>query len=87
MIEIGAVNYLAVLAAAIVAMVVGMVWHSPAMFLKRWMKLTGVTDKEMKKSMGLPAAVGFVTLLISAFVIAHFVSGLVLTDALMVGVL
>ncbi len=40
------VNYLAVLVAAIVGMVVGFIWYSPKVFGKMWMKLSGVNPKD-----------------------------------------
>ena len=44
------VNYLAVLVAAIVNMVVGALWYSPLLFGKAWMKLTGFNKKQLKKA-------------------------------------
>ena len=87
MMAIGAVNYVAVVASAIVAMIFGFIWHSPTLFGNRWMKLAGVSEKEMKKNMAGSALGGFVTVLISAFVLAHFVSGVPLGGALFVGFL
>lgn len=43
------VNYVAVAIAAVLAMVVGSVWYSKALFGKQWMKLTGVTEESAKK--------------------------------------
>lgn len=82
--EIGAVNYVAVLAAAIAAMVVGFIWYNP-LFGKKWAKLVGMSEKEIKAGMGKAAPMGFVVMLIGAFVLAHFVTGLAMMDALKVG--
>lgn len=69
------INYLAVLVAAIVNMVVGSLWYGPV-FGKTWMGLMGFTPESMK-NMKLSAmqamALGFVTSLIMAYVLAHFV--------------
>jgi hypothetical protein len=35
------INWLAIIAAVVVNMVVGFVWYSPAVFAKQWSKLTG----------------------------------------------
>ncbi len=86
MMQLGAVNYFAVLAAAIVAMVLGFVWYGP-LFGKKWAKYVGVSEKEMMKGMPMAAVGGFVTVLISSFVLAHFVSGLALGGSLFVSVL
>jgi hypothetical protein len=71
-----AVNYLAVLAAAVVAYAVGAVWHSPIGFGRYWMKLMGFTNNDMKDMPLTPPqamAIGFVVQLLQAFVLAHFV--------------
>ena len=60
-----------VLVAAIARMVIGAVWYSPALFLKRWHKLTGVTQKQMKAGMPKALAVDFVGSLLMAFVLVH----------------
>lgn len=41
------INWLAVLAAVVVNMVVGFVWYSPALFAKPWAKYTGRKMDEM----------------------------------------
>jgi hypothetical protein len=70
-----AVNYVAVLVAAIAAMVVGMLWYGPV-FGKTWMKLA-LSPKD-KKNMGMGSAkksmtLGFIGALVTAYVLAHFV--------------
>ena len=42
--EFPAVNYLAVLAAAVSAFVLGGLWYSPLLFAKKWMAYTGHAD-------------------------------------------
>ena len=67
-------NYVAVLLAAIAAMAVGALWYSPLLFVKAWLKETGLSEKDMKKGMSPMAAmgVGFLVQLLSAYVLAHF---------------
>ena len=71
------VNYLAVLAAAIASMVVGFVWYGP-LFGKQYMAIMKFDKKKMneakKKGMGKTYALAFLTSLIMAYVLAHFVS-------------
>lgn len=69
------INYLAVLAAAVVSMVVGALWYGP-LFGKLWISMMGFTEEKMKeakaKGMGKSYAVAFVGSLVMAFVLAHF---------------
>jgi len=71
-----AINYLAVLAAAVVAYGVGALWHSPIGFGSYWMNLMGLKPEHMNK-MPLTAAqamsIGFVVYIVMAFVLAHFI--------------
>lgn len=47
--EMGPINWLAVLVAGISAFVVGGVWYSPSLFGKAWMKENNLTIEEVKK--------------------------------------
>ena len=70
-----AVNLVAVLAAGIVAMILGFIWYGP-LFGKKWMELTGKTMKDFEKmKSGMPKAYlqGFILALVTAYVLAHFV--------------
>ena len=42
------VNWLAVIAAAVSAFVVGGIWYSPAMFLKAWQRGAGLSDEQLR---------------------------------------
>ena len=68
------INYLAVLVAAIVNMVVGSLWFGP-LFGKPWMKLSGITQEDIKKAkargMAKAYALAFVGALLMAYVLAH----------------
>ncbi len=69
------INWWAVLAAAVVNMVVGSIWYGP-LFGKLWQGLMGFTPesmKNMKLSAPQAMAMGFVTALVMAYVLAHFV--------------
>ena len=66
-------NWLAILAAVIVNMVVGFVWYSPALFAKDWAKLTGRKMDEMgdgTKGYIITTIGAFV----QAFILSHFVA-------------
>lgn len=68
------INFLAVLAAAVVSIVLGFLWYGP-FFGKPWMKLMGIDpksiDKEKMKGMGKTYALMTLTTLIMAYVMAH----------------
>jgi len=61
-----------VLLAAVSAMIVGMLWYSPSMFGKTWMKGIGITDAEMKKKMNGAMPVLIAAALATAYVLSLF---------------
>ncbi len=69
------VNWIAVIAAGLSAMVLGGIWYSPLLFQKVWQRGAGISDEAMKANMGHPAIVFGGSTLISiaaAFVFAMF---------------
>jgi hypothetical protein len=68
------INWLAVIVAAIIRMAVGTVWYSPALFVKPWQALTGVTPESMKAGLGRAIAIDAVMSLIMAFILLHAVT-------------
>ena len=70
------INWVAVLVAAVVNMIVGSLWYGP-IFGRAWKHMMGFTD-DMMKSMRLSAMQamvgGFITALIMAYVLAYFVA-------------
>ena len=73
------VNYIAVVVAAVAIFILGGLWYSPVLFAKRWVKLIGKTEEEMKASsapaplMFLAAFVcGFLVSLVLAVLLNHF---------------
>lgn len=70
------VNWLAVLACAIVSMIVGSLWYGP-LFGKPWTKMIGFTKEEMekrKKEMPKTYAMMFAGSLLTSFVLAVTIS-------------
>jgi hypothetical protein len=67
------INYLALVAATVAKGALGWLWYSPPLFLKPWMRLTGVTDAQMKAGMGRALAVEVVGNFVMAFVLVHAV--------------
>jgi hypothetical protein len=69
----GQINYLAVVAAAISAFVLGGLWYSTALFGNAWMAATGATPESMQKGHQTRVfAISFVWSLLGAFVFAMF---------------
>ena len=66
------VNYLAVLLGSVASFAFGALWYSPALFLPRWMRETGVAPDMPKGNPGKVFGGSFVLTLVSAFVLAYF---------------
>jgi hypothetical protein len=67
------INYLAVVAAAVSAFIVGGLWYSPVLFGKRWMQLTGMTEERVAQANPAKTfGVAFVWSLLGALVFAMF---------------
>ena len=71
------VNFLAILIATVVAMVIGMSWYSSFLFGNAWMRLSGIDPKKIDKSkmkgMWKIMIVAFISNLIMAFVLSTFI--------------
>lgn len=70
------INYVAVLVASIISMIVGAFWYSPMLFGKQWMEAMNFAPKDMldmKKRANASYAINFLLLLLMAFVLSHFV--------------
>ena len=61
----------AVLGAVVSRMVLGALWYSPVLFLKKWMKLAGISEEQMKQGMGKKIAWDILGSVIMAFVMYH----------------
>ena len=68
------INFLAVVIAALSSFVVGWLWYGP-LFGKKWMKLNGFTESDLKEGLSMPLIMGinFIAILMAAFAIAMFV--------------
>ena len=79
------INYLAVLIAAIMSMIIGFLWYSKVLFGKAWMEASGMTEKklakEKQKGMGGTLFAAFIGALLSSYVLAHFVDYVEATTA------
>ena len=67
-------NWLAILVAAVSAFILGGLWYSPLMFVKRWMKETGITQESAKKNNMLKVfGLSFILSLTASFFLAMFI--------------
>jgi len=69
--DIGTVNYLAVLVAGIAAMAIGFTWYHPKVFGSAWMREAGISP-EGGETMTRSMAIGFLAALVTAYVLAQF---------------
>lgn len=72
--DLSTINWLAVLAAAISAFMLGGLWYSPVLFARPWMAASGVTE-EKAKSANMPVVFGtaFIWSLLGAACFAMFI--------------
>jgi hypothetical protein len=67
-------SVLGIVLAAVSAMVIGTLWYSSALFGKPWMKIIGLSEKEMKKRVG-SAMVGLIVVsFVTAIVMSYFIA-------------
>ena len=70
---IAAINYWAVLVAAVASFLVGGLWYSPALFHKPWMQAAGLTEQQLQNAnLGVIFGVSLLLQLIASFVLAMF---------------
>lgn len=84
------VNYLAVIVAAVIAIVIGFAWYSPRVFGTRWLSYLGTTQAQLGNPGPSGMAVGVIASLVNAWVLALLsvnLGGKTLTDGIMLGVL
>lgn len=72
MIPLSNINYLAVIAASAVNMILGMLWYSPVLFGKMWMNSMKL-KKDHKKSLGKIMTINTVMTVILAYILSHFI--------------
>lgn len=69
-------NWLALIIATLIPMVIGFVWYHKAVFGKAWMDSIGMTEEKAKTAnMGLTFGISFVMAFLLAFFFANFNNG------------
>ena len=84
------VNYLAVIVAAVVALVIGFAFYSPQTLGKRWMAYLGTTQAQLGNPGPVGMATGIVASLVNAWVLALLamnLGGTTIGDGVMLGIL
>jgi len=69
-------NWITIVVAAIINMILGFLWYSPVLFGKKWMVLMGKNPEapgEMPKDMWKSYLLTFVSVLVMSFILALFV--------------
>lgn len=69
------INYFALFASAITAVVLGFIWYSPLVFGRQWMAASGMSPEKMEaRKKHIPAGIigGFLCQIITAYVLVHF---------------
>ena len=69
------INYLVILAAAVIPMIIGFLWYGPMLFQKTWMKEANVTEEKMRTG-NIPLIFGLSFL--CSFIVAFFLQFLVI---------
>ncbi len=85
-IDLGSINYLAVVVAAVVHLLTGLVWYSGRLFGKTWMELTHATLVPAAKWLPL-GAVGHLAIALVLAVLIRFAGGPSLVAGLAIGLL
>jgi len=68
------INLLPVVVAGIINMAIGMLWYSPYLFGKPWMRLQGKTADDLKSaSVGIMYVINTILALVTAYVLAHII--------------
>lgn len=67
------VNYLAVVAAAFINMVIGAVWYSPLLFAKEWMRHIGRRTEDLRAQGNKGYVIAAAGALLQAYILSHFV--------------
>ena len=67
-------NWLSIIVASVSAFILGSLWYSPLMFVKRWMRETGITEESTKNvNMVKLFSLAFILSFIASFFLAMFI--------------
>lgn len=66
-------NFWAVVVAAVSTMIVGSIWYAPPVLGTTWMAIIGKSQEDLKKGRGRALSLAFISSLVLAYVLVHFV--------------
>lgn len=75
-------NFLAIIVAAIINVVIGSLWYSPLLFAKAWAKASGMKKEDMGKDYKMSAGMyvpPLIAAFVTSFVLAWFLNALNIT--------
>ncbi len=67
------INVTALIIAVVVNMIIGFVWYAPQVFGNAWMKMNGISKKDMKSGRLVPILAMLVLAIVQAVVLKHFI--------------
>ena len=70
--DLGSINYIAVVVAIVINMALGAAWYSPLLFAKPWMAANGLTEESISEAGS--ATKGYVVAVIASIVIAFAIA-------------
>ncbi|OGN08133.1 MAG: hypothetical protein A3J46_06320 [Candidatus Yanofskybacteria bacterium RIFCSPHIGHO2_02_FULL_41_11] len=70
------IDIVTIFLAAVVNMALGMAWYSSLMFGKKWIKLSGTTERKKARDMGLIYSLTFFASLVTAFALEMFIANI-----------
>ena len=72
-IDVGMLNWLAIVVTGLVSWVIGAVWYAPPVFGERWMALVGITQSEARAGAARALVGGLILAIITSFFLALFI--------------
>jgi hypothetical protein len=88
--DLGGVNWLAVIVATVAGVIVGFIWYAPPVFGRRWARASGIELPQPGQAQPTTYLAGLVVALVTAYVLAVLSGGLgvaSLVDGAIVGIL
>jgi Protein of unknown function (DUF1761) len=65
------IRFFPILVAALVKIVLGALWYSPALLIRPWRRMTGITEEQMRAGMAKAVVVDIIGSFVMAFVLFH----------------
>jgi hypothetical protein len=65
------IQFFPILVAALVKIVLGALWYSPALLIRPWRRMTGITEERMREGMTKAVVMDIIGSFVMAFVLFH----------------